>query len=113
MSSTPKRVPLWGPFPFKQMTVKIHMQFQGADYSFEVLPEPLSAAPTYQVLREGKVVFRLRNQGDAWVEEATGAATAFVQGLGAAIRHEEAAIRQEDTAIRQAADQKLSTAAQH
>jgi hypothetical protein len=64
------------------------MQFQGADYSFEVLPEPLSATPTFQILREGKVVFRLRDQGEAWVEEATGAATAFVQALGAAIQKE-------------------------
>lgn len=66
------------------------MQFQGADYSFQVLPEPLSPVPTYQVLREGKVVFRLRDQGDAWVEEASGAGTAFVQALGAAIRQSEA-----------------------
>ena len=95
------------------------MQFQGADYSFEVLPEPLSATPTYQVLREGKVVFRLRNQGDTWVEEATGAATAFVQALGAAIRHENAAIR--DAAIRQeepaaghgATGHKMSAASMH
>jgi hypothetical protein len=65
------------------------MQFQGADYSFEVLPEPLSTAPTYQVLREGKVVFRIRLQENTWVEEATGTATAFVQALGAAIRREE------------------------
>lgn len=64
------------------------MQFQGADYSFKVVPEPLSTLPTFQVLRDEKIVFRIRLQGDTWVEEATGAATAFFQALGAAIRRD-------------------------
>ena len=86
MSSTHRKGPVKGPFSFKPFAVKIHMPFQGAHYHFEVLPESLDTIPTYHVLREGKVVFNLRRIGDTWVEETSGASTAFVQALGAAIR---------------------------
>ncbi|HTJ14495.1 MAG TPA: hypothetical protein VL547_20795 [Dinghuibacter sp.] len=65
------------------------MPFQGANYHFEVLPETFSLDTIYHILREGKVVFNLRYRGDTWIEESSGASTAFVQALGAAIRQGE------------------------
>jgi hypothetical protein len=61
------------------------MTFQGADYSFQVLPEPLSPEPTFHILREDKIVLDLKAQGDNWVEETTGVSTTFIQALGKAI----------------------------
>lgn len=89
MSSTQGKGPAKGPFSFKPFAVKIHMPFQGANYHFEVLPEPVSLHTIYHILREGKVVFNLRYSGDTWIEESSGASTAFVQALGAAIRQGE------------------------
>jgi hypothetical protein len=66
------------------------MPFQGANYHFEVLPEAFNATQVYHILREGKVVFNLRRQGDTWIEDSSGASTEFVQALGAAIRQGEA-----------------------
>ena len=61
------------------------MQFKGAHYTFQVLPESTGQEPTYRVLREGKTEFHLKVHGHTWVEESSGVGTAFIQALGKAI----------------------------
>ncbi len=64
----------------------IHMNFRGADYSFEVIPE--LSVPTffrYNIYRDGELVFYIGREGDTWVDAQSGETSLFIRALGRAI----------------------------
>jgi hypothetical protein len=64
----------------------VHMNFRGADYSFEVVPE-LSAPAffRYNIYRDGDLVFYIGREGDTWVDAQSGESSHFIRALGRAI----------------------------
>jgi hypothetical protein len=63
----------------------IHMTFQGADYTFEVLPETTPQGTRYNILRDNVIVFDLCRDGEVWIDAHSGLTSAFVRELGNAI----------------------------